>query len=383
MKEVKVSVIVPVYNGEAYIRQCVESILDQSLREVQVICVDDGSTDGTVQVLEELCKKDDRLQILKQKNQYAGAARNFGMSVAEGEYLIFLDADDFFHRRMLETMYQKCKEDKAQICVCDGQIYDENTKEYLNVDYFLKRNDLPGVRPFSRKDMPEKIFNFTTSAPWNKMFERTFVEEKQLKFQDIHRANDLYFCNMALALAERITTTEERLVNYRRGHGTSLQAMKHNEPLDFYYAMLKLQEGLEKAKIFSSIEKSFANFCLGGCLYNLNTAKSGKGYSAIYRILREEGFEKLHITGHSAGYFYMKNYYEQMQAILKEQPEVAVYEQMQAMEREIWHLKRGMAENLDFFKEISLEGTPKISVIIPVYNVQEYLEECVESVTRL
>lgn len=380
MKEVKVSVIVPVYNGEAYIRQCVESILDQSLREVQVICVDDGSTDGTVQVLEELCKKDDRLQILKQKNQYAGAARNFGMSVAEGEYLIFLDADDFFHSQMLETMYQKCKEDKAQICVCDGQIYDENTKEYLNVDYFLKRNDLPGVRPFSRKDMPEKIFNFTTSAPWNKMFERAFVEEKQLKFQDIRRANDLYFCNMALALAERITTTEERLVNYRRGHGTSLQAMKHNEPLDFYYAMLKLQEGLEKAKIFSSIEKSFANFCLGGCLYNLNTAKSGKGYSAIYRILKEEGFEKLHITGHSAGYFYMKNYYEQMQAILKEQPEVVVYEQMQEMEREIWHLKRGMAENLDFFKEISLEGTPKVSVIIPVYNVQEYLEECVESV---
>ena len=137
MKEVKVSVIVPVYNGEAYIRQCVESILDQSLREVQVICVDDGSTDGTVQVLEELCKKDDRLQILKQKNQYAGAARNFGMSVAEGEYLIFLDADDFIHRRMLETMYQKCKEDKAQICVCDGQIYDENSKDYLNVDYFL------------------------------------------------------------------------------------------------------------------------------------------------------------------------------------------------------------------------------------------------------
>ena len=81
MKEAKVSVMCRFTSGEAYIRQCVESILDKSFKRVQVICVDDGSTDGTVQVLEEPCKKDDRLQILKQKNQYAGAARNFGMSV--------------------------------------------------------------------------------------------------------------------------------------------------------------------------------------------------------------------------------------------------------------------------------------------------------------
>ena len=140
MEAIKVSVVVPVYNVDEFLDNTLSDITGQTLREIEIICVDDGSTDGTVQVLEELCKKDDRLQILKQKNQYAGAARNFGMSVAEGEYLIFLDADDFFHRRMLETMYQKCKEDKAQICVCDGQIYDENTKEYLNVDYLLKRN---------------------------------------------------------------------------------------------------------------------------------------------------------------------------------------------------------------------------------------------------
>ncbi len=74
----------------------------------------------------------------------------------------------------------------------DGQIYDENTKEYQTRGLFLKKMTFRKYARFPESDMPEKIFNFTTSAPWNKMFERTFVEEKQLKFQDIHRANDLY-----------------------------------------------------------------------------------------------------------------------------------------------------------------------------------------------
>ena len=158
-KIVKVSVIIPVYNTEMYLYQNIKSVLNQSLREIEVIAVDDGSTDGSFALLKEIEKKDSRLKVYQQKNLYAGAARNFGMSVAKGEFLVFLDSDDFFEKNMLELMYQQCQEDDAQVCVCNGRIYDENTKEYRQVDYFLKKNDLPKVRPFSRKvKCPDKNF---------------------------------------------------------------------------------------------------------------------------------------------------------------------------------------------------------------------------------
>ena len=104
MKEISVSVIVPVYNTEKYLEQCLNSILGQTLQEIEVICVDDGSTDGSVQMIERMSLEDERLVLLKQKNAGGGAARNLGMEKAKGKYLMFLDSDDFFHPQMLEKM---------------------------------------------------------------------------------------------------------------------------------------------------------------------------------------------------------------------------------------------------------------------------------------
>lgn len=379
-KTVKVSVIIPVYNTEMYLYQNIKSVLNQSLREIEVIAVDDGSTDGSFALLKEIEKMDSRLKVYQQKNLYAGAARNFGMSVAKGEFLVFLDSDDFFEKNMLELMYQQCQEDDAQVCVCNGRIYDENTKEYRQVDYFLKKNDLPKVRPFSRKDMPDKIFNFTTAAPWTKMFRASFIEEQQLQFQEIRRANDMYFCFTALAAAERITTVDFPLVNYRSGHFSSLQATKDDTPLDFYVAMKALKKELERRKIFAEVEKSFVNFCLGGCLHNLNTAKTGAGYSKIYMALKNEIFEELKITGHSSGYFYMKDYYKQMESILADKPEVNVFDRMKCLERQLKSYESGLVPEKQIPSDNTYEGDPKVSVIIPAYNVQVFLRECLDSV---
>ena len=92
----KVSVIIPVYNVEDYLRQCLDSVINQTLKDIEIICVDDGSTDKSLEILHEYEKKDSRITVLTQKNQYAGVARNVGMSVATGKYFVFLDSDDFF-----------------------------------------------------------------------------------------------------------------------------------------------------------------------------------------------------------------------------------------------------------------------------------------------
>ena len=126
-KDLKVSVIVPVYNGEKYIEECMDSIVGQTLREIEIICVDDGSTDGSPEILERFRRQDKRVRLISQENAGAGAARNRGFKEAGGEYLSFLDADDFFEPDMLETAYRKAKEQKAQILVFGSDQYRTHT----------------------------------------------------------------------------------------------------------------------------------------------------------------------------------------------------------------------------------------------------------------
>ena len=105
MKEnIKVSVIIPMYNAREHVRECLDSLINQTLKEIEIICVNDGSTDDTQSILEEYAKKDERIVILNQENLYAGVARNNGMNHASGEYLIFLDADDFGSKSMRRSI---------------------------------------------------------------------------------------------------------------------------------------------------------------------------------------------------------------------------------------------------------------------------------------
>lgn len=103
----KVSVIIPVYNAEKYLRECLDSVVNQTLEEIEVICVDDGSTDGSLDILYEYEEKDSRVKVLKQKNQHAGVARNAGIDIAQGEYVHFLDSDDYLTLNAYEVLFQK------------------------------------------------------------------------------------------------------------------------------------------------------------------------------------------------------------------------------------------------------------------------------------
>ena len=113
----KVSVIIPVYNTEKYLRECLDSVVNQTLRDIEIICVDDGSTDNSLAILREYETKDSRIKVLTQENINAGAARNKGLSEATGEFLSFLDSDDFFEPDAIERMYECAKSRNAEIVV--------------------------------------------------------------------------------------------------------------------------------------------------------------------------------------------------------------------------------------------------------------------------
>ncbi len=374
---IKVSVIIPVFNAEKYIKQCLDTVLNQTLKDIEVICVDDGSTDNTLSILKKYSQSDDRVQVIKQKNMHAGVARNKGISVAKGEYLVFLDADDFFEKDMLLSMYNKCKKDNAEVCLCSARSYNEKDGSYRFVNHYLDVQYLPESTPFSSDDISKRVFNAVAPAPWTKMFSRDFVNKNGVKFQDLRKSNDVYFVYLSLALAKRITYVNEHFVNYRIGDDSSLQGSVKELSLDFYTALSELKKELQNRNLFEKFEQSFACRSLSTCLYNLEKTDKKEDFIKIANNLRESYFYKLNILGHSRWYFHTRDDYDKLLNIMEKTPE------------ELWEEKENKYKNLpklidiNEWKspiEVKQNGEVKVSVVIPIYNTEKYVGQCIESV---
>ena len=124
-KKIKVSVVIPVYNTEKYVREAVESIMNQTLRELEIIIINDGSTDNSLQVVEELAAADSRIQVYSQSNQGLSMARNAGITHAHGRYIYFMDSDDLLEKDAMELCYNKCEEKELDFVFFDAQSFFE------------------------------------------------------------------------------------------------------------------------------------------------------------------------------------------------------------------------------------------------------------------
>ena len=236
-RKIEISIVMPIYNLERFLEQSMDSLLDQTFQDFEIICVDDGSKDRTPQILENYEKMDSRIQVLKQQNLYAGVARNNGMKKAQGKYIIFLDGDDFFENTFLEKLYNQAEKYQTDICICNANAFNHRENKIRKPKQYLDTRILPSKTPFSWRDIPDVIFSITSPAPWNMLYRREFIEENNLEFQDCQRANDLRFFGMAMVKAEKIATINERLVNYRKMAGAgNLQSMNDKTPLLFMSA---------------------------------------------------------------------------------------------------------------------------------------------------
>ncbi len=214
--DVKVSVIMPVYNAGDYLRPAIESVLDQTLKEIEIICIDDGSTDKSLKVLQEYQKQDERIRIVAENNAGPALARNKGITRARGEYVAFLDADDIFEPIMLESMYNVAKRDDLDIVLVDYDVYNTHTAKFE----VAARNEYEEIyqpgKVTSKSEYPNEIFQSTTGAAWNKLFRRSFVQDKNLVFlPEAKIYEDVYFVVCALSLAERVGKVFEVQMHHR------------------------------------------------------------------------------------------------------------------------------------------------------------------------
>lgn len=281
----------PVYNVQDYLSACLDCVVEQTLKEIEIICVDDGSTDDSSAILKRYAEKDQRIKVLYQKNQFAGAARNLGLQQAVGKYVIFWDSDDLFDRQALEKLYNQCEEDQAEIGICGAKRMDNASGLIYFSNFYAVKKMLPEKRPFSKREISQYLFNFTTNVPWNKMFLRTFVQKHQLEFQTLRQANDVYFSMVSLFLAERITVLEEPLVTYRMDNTASLTGKASENRYctrEAYQAVW--QKLISYPEFDASVRRSFANRALDAMLYSLRTQWNVDAYQELFQIYKEELF---------------------------------------------------------------------------------------------
>ena len=313
---ITVSVIIPVYNSEKYLRQCLDTICAQTLKDIEIICIDDGSTDSSPDILEEYRKSDSRFTVIRQDNAGAGAARNKGLDIARGRYLSFLDADDFFEPSMLEEAVRCAEEDDADYVVFKSGQYNTGTNEYNYPKWIFQEAHIPPYTPFSYRQLTRNIFRvFVGSVVWDKLYRRDFVIENGLRFQEQRTSNDLLFVFSALAVAGRVTVCRKVLAYQRRDSDESLSKTREKSWHCFYDALIALKERLIEEGKYKELEKDFVNYALHFTLWNYNTlAEPAKGL--LYDKLTGEWLEELGIKGRPEKYFTDQRDYRQYREIV-------------------------------------------------------------------
>ena len=279
----KVSVIVPVYNTEDYLRECLDSVINQTLKDIEIICIDDGSTDNSLTILKEYANKDSRIVVVTQRNKGGGAARNQGLKYAKGKFLSFIDSDDFYNPETIEKMYTKAIDVQADIVICGVRRFNNKFQRFEECPWGLRVDWLPDKEVFNYKDMPKYIFNSFQNWNCNKMFRHEFIKDNDIKFQEIFRTNDLMFTCSALVLANKITAIQEPLFNYRVNI-VSCQTTNHLYPIDFFKAFKALRKFLLDKGIYNEVEESYVNWALSGCIHNIKSVNISSK-EKIYEIL--------------------------------------------------------------------------------------------------
>lgn len=305
MQRPLVSVIVPVYNVSAYLRPCLDSLVAQTLTTIEIICVDDGSTDDSLAILQAYAEGDNRIKIIQQQNQYAGIARNNGMKMAQGEYLYFMDADDLCDATMLEKSYQKAKQYQADIVLFSYQhlVGKDGNYEYRDVVNALEVPELESIEVFNKHSLPEALYQVIRPHPWDKLFRADFVRASGIVFQGERSCNDVYFVLTLMALADKIAYLPEKLYYYRVDAQGSLQKTKSKSPLSFIRAYQSVYDELNKRGIYSIVEKSYINRALLGIDYDYSTTEDELARAEVRKELVCSFFPRTGLLNHDKSYY--------------------------------------------------------------------------------
>ena len=297
---ISISVIMPLYNAAKYLEESLRSIQNQTFTDYELICINDASTDGTMEILQDFQKKDSRIKIfVNEERSGAAPSRNRGLREAEGKYLCFLDGDDIFEEEMLECSFRAAEKYQADIVIFELK---HVSSDEIHHKQMVSRSEVFYERYSSgtfeiAEYMPYEFRNWPLSVE-GKLLNKQFIQDTRLQFQNLSCANDIYFMCMALVLAKRLFfLKDDRVMIYQREHNEPTRISYDRDPMCTYQAFVHIMEELIKRNRFSEHYRHYyfrLFYALRNALLECKTEEKARRF---YHFLKNEGIDAICCMG--------------------------------------------------------------------------------------
>lgn len=263
----QITIILPVYNVEKYLRQCLDSIVNQTFKDFECLCINDGSTDNSLSILREYAQKDERFKIVTQENKGLSVTRNVGIKNTNTKYLTFIDSDDWITENYLEVLYNKIEETNADIVRASYKFYFEKDNSY-------KSAKIREIHKINTNSNIEKLYKgYAGAFVWAKLYKTSLIKDNNIRFYEGKISEDCPFSSLVYLYSKKIVFVSDELLFYRK-HSLSITGNFEKTATDDFYNFVTLTKDLQN-RLFT--DKEIKEFCIDIFLYKLG--KLGKNIS--------------------------------------------------------------------------------------------------------
>lgn len=250
----KISIIIPVYNAELYIGKCLESAINQSYQNIEVICVDDGSTDKSVEIIRQYQEKDKRIILLSQNNSGPGVARNNGIDNSSGDLICFLDSDDFLHENAIQKLVETQNRYNTDLVCGKISFFDNNKNETIK---YSKCNQIHENCLYNIESIIKNIFQIVSPVNHAKLLSKKILDANSIRYKKYKMAEDGLFIYTYLLHINNLVIIDDIIYDYRINVNNSLTSANSDKFTDFVLSFNELRNEIKKACKFKILANSF------------------------------------------------------------------------------------------------------------------------------
>lgn len=284
----KVSIIMPVYNAVDYLNESINDLMAQTYNDFEIICVNDGSTDGSKALIERFCHNDSRIKLISQNNRGGGAARNTGYDAAEGEYILFLDADDRFEKTLIEKTVLAIERENSDVLIFSADEFHYETKV---------KKPAPWLLQSGYEDYDGNPFHYTTTTVWNKLYKHAYLSQFNIRHQDERvTAFSMYFTFFALFCASKISFLDDVLVHYRSENPKSAMRRHDSSPLDTIIVLEAIWNRIRGDERMMARREIYLNFAAKNIFERTGWFNAYDSFAQVYESLHDGGFSRIGLT---------------------------------------------------------------------------------------
>lgn len=367
----KVSVVIPIYNGETYLKECLDSIVNQTLYDIEIICVNDGSTDNSLEIIKEYEKKDSRFIILNEPNEGAAISRKKGIDISKGDYIHLADSDDILDEKLLEETYKNAIKNNSDIVFFKANYFNtQNNSSYIpskfDLSEFFPKDTNFNNFTFDWKSVKPLVFNRFSNV-WCCLFNGDFLRENNFYFPKKLSFNDVPLHVQSILSAKKMSFVPKVLYNYRLINENSItfQSHKNLRIWDIFKITDFLEDFLKSKNLLIEFREEIINFKLDHYSYHLDALENQEILNNFFNEVKAR-FNQINLNE-----IEFNKLNGNLKVLFLSVIDSSLYSEY-LTRKKIYNVKiRDFNDNIN---------NVKVSVIIPVYNVEDFLGECLESV---